>query len=467
MLNNVGLYGLGTMGQSLVLNMANHGYSVSVFNRTYDKTEKFLEGPAKGKNISGYKELKDFVASLEKPRKIMLMVVAGKVTDAVIDALLPLLEENDIIIDCGNSYYKDTERRIAYCKEKGIDFLGVGVSGGEKGALLGPSIMPSGDKKAMDEVLMILMTISAKAYDGKPCCCYIGEGGSGQFVKMVHNGIEYGDIQIICEAYQIMKNVYGMNNDEIQQAFEKWNQGKLKSYLIEITANIFKVKDPQTGNYLVDEILDTAGQKGTGKWTSMEALDYGVALPTIAESVFARIISANKELRKTLSVKYRRENTAAHTQKDIDTLENAVYFAKIISYTQGFNLIAEASKEFNWNLDLAEIALIWRQGCIIRADFLDDISRELKKDINGNLLLADKFSAELLEYEQNTRDVVTGAIAAKQYIPSIANSLMYFDGITTDRLPANLLQAQRDYFGAHTYKRIDLNDGVSYHTEWE
>ena len=471
MKNNIGLYGLGVMGQSLVINMANHGYRVSAYNKfDYEKVTAPFAARTEGKTISTYKKLIDFVQSLEKPRKIILMVTAGKAVDSILEDLVPMLEQGDLVADCGNSYYKDTIRREAALRKKGIYYFGIGVSGGEKGALEGPSIMPGGDKKAYDDLLSdILTAISAKTKDGSPCCNYIGPDGAGHYVKMVHNGIEYGDIEIICEAYSIMKNLLSMNNEEMADKFENWNRGRLNSYLIDITSKILRKKDPESGMYVVDLILDEAGQKGTGKWTSMEALDMGIAAPTIAESVFARCISAIKPQRiKASQIFSKPAHISENKEQLLKDLEQAVYASKILSYAQGFALLKEASEDHHWDLRFGDIALLWREGCIIRAKFLERIKQAFDKEKSlENLLVSDEFSSDIENAVPGWRRVVSETILTGIYAPAITNSLLYFDGYTSDRLPANLLQAQRDWFGAHTYRRVDRPHEQSFHTIWE
>lgn len=465
--STIGVYGMGVMGQSLALNMMRHGYQVSVFNIDYDVTETFLQTKISDEKVVACKELKEFVDSLEKPRRVFLMVTAGKVTDLVIDQLKEYLEEGDIIIDGGNSYFKDTIRRFRELRECGLHFVGTGVSGGERGALEGPSMMPSGDPEAYQYVEQIFTDISAKAKDGAPCCAYIGGDGSGHYVKMVHNGIEYADIQIICEAYDLMRHGAGLSVEEIQQVFERWNKGRLKSYLIEITGKILKKKDDETGKYLVDVILDKAGQKGTGKWTSMEGLDIGAAIPTITESVFSRYISAQKEERVRASQELGVDLSVNIDDKEkfIDDLEAAVYAAKICCYAQGFELLKKAAEEYEWTLDFGQIAMIWREGCIIRADFLEDIKAAYDQDEVSNLMLSSKFKKELLDAQKAWRRMVCYIVNCGIYAPALTSTLNYFDGYRCARTSANLTQAQRDFFGAHTYERVD-KEGI-YHTIWE
>jgi 6-phosphogluconate dehydrogenase len=470
----VGVLGMGVMGQSLALNIANHGYTISVFNRHGEATKDFMETRVKSQVdlVTATYELKDFVDSLERPRKIILMVKAGPVVDRVTDDLLPYLEKGDVVIDAGNSYYKDTKRRMDHYSELGINFFGMGVSGGEKGALVGPSIMPSGDKSLYDNYLGKLLTdISAHTEDGSPCCDYIGPEGSGQYVKMVHNGIEYGDIQIIDEAYFIMKNMLGMTNAQMADTFETWNTGRLDSFLVEITYKILREKDSDTGDDLIDHILDEAGQKGTGMWTAIEGLEMHMAIPTMAEAVFARNLSAVKGERVSASQEFTEKSYFSVEDKDamLADLEQAVYASKIMSYAQGFQLLEKASREHNWNLKLGDIALLWREGCIIRAKFLGRI----KAAYDGaqgqvqNLMLTDEFKNEIKTAVPGWRRVVAKAIEAGLYIPTLANSLMYFDGYTSAKLPANLCQAQRDWFGAHTYHRDDQPHDLSFHHKWE
>lgn len=467
----IGVYGLGVMGQSLALNIANHNYTVAVYNRSKEVTEKFEKEKIGNRQITPTYTIEEFINTLEKPRKIILMVKAGAVTDSIIDSLLPMLEQGDILIDCGNSFYKDSIRRNKELKEKGIHFFGVGVSGGEKGALIGPSIMPSGDKDNYDKYLReLLNTISAHTLDGSPCCDYIGPDGSGHYVKMVHNGIEYGDIQIICEAYYLMKEVAKMTNKEMSEVFAKWNEGRLNSYLIEITSKILLEKDQFSDNDLVDMILDEAGQKGTGKWTSMEGLDSGIAIPTIAESVFARCMSAMKSERVQASkqLPVRKECQLEDKKTFIEELEQAVYASKITSYAQGFALLKQASMDNNWGLKLGNIALLWREGCIIRAQFLEKIKQAFDQEEGlTNLLLSEQFKNDVVAAEEGWRNTVVTAVKNGLYCPCLTSSLQYFDGYRSEFLPANLLQAQRDYFGAHTYHRVDKDHNESFHTKWE
>ncbi len=467
---DIGLIGLAVMGQNLVLNMADHGYRVAVFNRTTSKVDDFIAGPAKGTNIIGAHSIEELVDSLSVPRKLMLMVKAGEVVDRFIELLLPLLAPGDVIIDGGNSHYPDTIRRTSYLKEKGFRFIGTGVSGGEEGARFGPSIMPGGDPEAWPLVKDIFQAISAKV-DGEPCCQWVGQDGAGHFVKMVHNGIEYGDMQLICEAYALMEKALGMNCDEMQKVFEKWNTGVLDSYLIDITKDILAVKD-EDGEPLVDKILDTAGQKGTGKWTGISALDLGVPLTLIGESVFARVLSSLKEERvraaAILGPRGKMPKIAvADRSVMIDALRDALYASKIISYAQGFMLMAEAAKEQGWDLNYGEIALMWRGGCIIRSTFLGNIKEAYENNSKLENLTLDVFFTEALKTaEAGWRKAVVLAVESGIPAPAFASALAYFDGYRSERLPANLLQAQRDYFGAHTYERIDKKRGEFFHTDW-
>ncbi|MGP4062855.1 NADP-dependent phosphogluconate dehydrogenase [Halobacillus sp. H74] len=466
---NVGVVGLTVMGKNLARNIENNGYFVSVFNRTYEKTQTFLENEAKGKNFLGHKDIGDFVASLEKPRTILLMVKAGKPTDATIDSLLPHLDKGDIVIDGGNTFYKESIARYERMKEAGIEFIGSGISGGEEGALNGPSIMAGGSKQAYEHVEPLLNAISAKV-DDKPCATYTGPDGSGHYVKMVHNGIEYGDMQLISEIYFIMKNVLKMNGEELHDVFSKWNQGELDSYLIEITADIFKKEDDvNKGTLLLDNILDTAGQKGTGKWVSQSALELGVPQSIITESVYARFISALKEERveasKSLSGP-QQSSDELPKEEIVEELRKALYFSKICSYAQGFAQMGIASNEYEWNLNRGNIAMIFRGGCIIRAQFLQKIKEayDQKKDLN-NLLLDPYFKDIANNYHASLRKVVSLAISNGIPVPALSSALAYYDSYRSEKLPANLLQAQRDYFGAHTYQRLDKEG--SFHTEWQ
>jgi len=462
----IGVIGLAVMGKNLALNIESRGYSVSVYNRSREKTDEMLK-EAEGKNIVGTYSIEEFVGSLEKPRKILLMVKAGAPTDATIEQLLPHLEEGDILIDGGNTYFKDTIRRNKQLQEHGIHFIGTGVSGGEEGALKGPSIMPGGQKEAHELVRPIFEAISAKV-DGEPCTTYIGPDGAGHYVKMVHNGIEYGDMQLISESYFILKHVLGLSANELHEVFAEWNKGELDSYLIEITADIFTKVDEETGKPLVDVILDTAGQKGTGKWTSQSSLDLGVPLPIITESVFARFISAMKEERvKASKVLSGPEINPYDGDKEelIEAVRKALYMSKICSYAQGFAQMKAASEEYNWNLNYGDIAMIFRGGCIIRAAFLQKIKEAYDRDPELSNLLLDPYFKEIVEsYQGALRKVLTLAIERGIPVPSFSAALSYYDSYRTETLPANLIQAQRDYFGAHTYQRVD-KEGI-FHTDW-
>lgn len=466
---DIGLIGLAVMGENLVLNMESHGFSVAVFNRTTKKVEEFTNGRAKGKNIKGCFSIAELVANLKRPRKIMLLVKAGKPVDDFIDLLIPHLEEGDIIIDGGNSHFPDSIRRTKYVEQKGLLFIGTGVSGGEEGALLGPSIMPGGSPKAWPEVKPIFQAISAKVDDGSPCCEWVGSDGAGHFVKMVHNGIEYGDMQMICEAYAIMKNALGMTPAEMQTVFAEWNKGELDSYLIEITRDILGKIDDQTGKPMVDMILDTAGQKGTGKWTSTAALDLGCPAPTVAEAVFARAMSAIKEERVAASKQLKGPSVKFDGNKKefISMIQKALYASKICSYAQGYQLMKLAADEYKWDLKFGEIALMWRGGCIIRAQFLGKIKNAFDKDSDLKNLLLDNYFKEIIEsHQQAWRNVIIKAVELGIPVPAFSSALAYYDGYRSAVLPANLLQAQRDYFGAHTYERIDRPRGEFSHTNW-
>ncbi|CAI6294355.1 6-phosphogluconate dehydrogenase, NADP(+)-dependent, decarboxylating [Bacillus subtilis] len=462
----IGVIGLAVMGKNLALNIESRGFSVSVYNRSSSKTEEFLQ-EAKGKNVVCTYSIEEFVQSLETPRKILLMVKAGTATDATIQSLLPHLEKDDILIDGGNTYYKDTQRRNKELAESGIHFIGTGVSGGEEGALKGPSIMPGGQKEAHELVKPILEAISAKV-DGEPCTTYIGPDGAGHYVKMVHNGIEYGDMQLISESYFILKQVLGLSADELHEVFAEWNKGELDSYLIEITADIFTKKDEETGKPLVDVILDKAGQKGTGKWTSQSALDLGVPLPIITESVFARFISAMKEERVKASGLLSGPELKPVTENKeelIEAVRKALFMSKICSYAQGFAQMKAASEEYNWDLKYGEIAMIFRGGCIIRAAFLQKIKEAYDREPELDNLLLDSYFKNIVEsYQGALRQVISLAVAQGVPVPSFSSALAYYDSYRTAVLPANLIQAQRDYFGAHTYERTD-KEGI-FHTEW-
>ncbi|WP_058301740.1 NADP-dependent phosphogluconate dehydrogenase [Gorillibacterium timonense] len=460
----IGVVGLAVMGRNLALNIESRGFTVSVYNRSKDKTIELLED-AKGKNLVGTYSMEEFVESLERPRKILLMVKAGTATDATIDQLVPHLEEGDILIDGGNSFFPDTQRRNRELEGRGIRFIGTGVSGGEEGALKGPSIMPGGQKDAYELVEPILTAISAKV-GGDPCCTYIGPDGAGHYVKMVHNGIEYGDMQLISEAYHLLRDVLDVDAEELHQIFTEWNTGELDSYLIEITADIFSRKDPETGKPMVDVILDTAGQKGTGKWTSQSSLDLGVPLSIITESVFARFISAMKAERVAAS-KVLNGPAKAPFEGDraqfIEAVRKALYASKVCSYAQGFAQMRQASEEYNWDLRYGDIAMIFRGGCIIRARFLQNIKDAYDRDANlKNLLLDSYFKGVVESYQGAWRTVVATAVTRGVPVPAFASALSYYDSYRTERLPANLLQAQRDYFGAHTFERVD-KEGFFHH----
>ncbi len=466
--SEIGLIGLAVMGENLALNIANHGFPISVFNRTTSKVDEFLAGRAQGKPVTGTHSLPEFVASLKKPRKIIMMVKAGKPVDELIEQLIPLCEPGDILIDGGNSLFTDTIRRTKEVESKGLLYIGTGVSGGEEGALKGPSLMPGGSPAAWPHVKEIFQTICAKTPDGEPCCDWMGENGAGHFVKMVHNGIEYGDMQLIGEAYDIMKRGLGMTNAEMHAVFDEWNRAELDSYLIEITRDILAYKD-ETGAEVVDLILDAAGQKGTGKWTVQAALDDGVPLTLISEAVFARCLSALKEERVAAAQEIKGKVSAfkGDRQKAIKDLRAALYAAKLVSYTQGFQLMRAAAKTYNWNLNYGGIALVWRGGCIIRSAFLGDIKKAFQRNPALPNLLLDKFFKRAVSSRQwGWRRTVVLATKLGLPVPCMGSALAYFDGYRSERLPANLLQAQRDYFGAHTYERVDKPRGQFFHTNW-
>jgi len=466
-LSDIGLVGLAVMGENLVLNMESKGFTVTVFNRTVDKVDNFLGARAKGKNIRGAHTVEELVKSLERPRKIMIMVKAGKPVDDFIEQLLPYLEAGDIIIDGGNSHFPDTNRRTKYVESKGFLYIGTGVSGGEEGALLGPSIMPGGSKAAWPSVKPIFQAISAKVENDVPCCDWVGENGAGHFVKMVHNGIEYGDMQLICEAYQIMKEYLGMNADEMHDVLTEWNKGDLDSYLIEITRDILGFKE--NGEALVEKILDTAGQKGTGKWTGISALDLGVPLTLIGEAVFARCLSSQKDERVIASkmLSGPKPSFVGDKKQFVEDIKHALFASKIVSYAQGYVLMREAAKEYGWVLNYGGIALMWRGGCIIRSVFLGKIKEAFDNNQGLSNLLLDPYFKEKIEAAQaGWRRVIAAAVMNGIPVPAFATALNYFDGYRAERLPANLLQAQRDYFGAHTYERIDKPRGEFFHTNW-
>lgn len=486
--SDIGLIGLAVMGQNLALNIADHDFPISVFNRTYSKTQSFLqESSLPEDKLRGFEELEDFVSSLAKPRKIIIMVQAGKATDAVIDSLLPLLEENDIVIDGGNAKWTDTIERERRLRDRNLHFVGSGVSGGEEGARFGPSLMPGGSMSAWKQIEPVWQAISAKvdpangkpiegAVPGKPvvggvpCSAYIGTDGAGHYVKMVHNGIEYGDMQMICEAYHLMSSVCGLEPVDIGRTFGEWNKGELDSFLVEITADILKQKDPRSDRPFVDSVLDAAGQKGTGKWTSVNALDMGVPAPTIAEAVFARCLSAIKEERVEASKILEGPDCPSlpEDQEDlISAIRDALYCSKICSYAQGFQLMRAAESEYGWDLNFGEIAQIWRGGCIIRAAFLQKITEAYERNPALPNLLVDSYFKESIEkYQANWRKVVSIAIKFGIPAPTFSSALSYYDGYRNGRLPQNLLQAQRDYFGAHTYERIDEPRGSHFHVDW-
>ena len=465
---DIGLIGLAVMGQNLVLNMDDHGYTVAVYNRTTSKVDRFVENEAKDTRVIGTRSLAELTASLKRPRRVMLMVKAGRPVDATIEQLVPHLESGDIIIDGGNSHYPDTTRRMKALAEKGIHFVGTGVSGGEEGARFGPSIMPGGAPEAWPHVKEIFQAIAAKVADGSPCCDWVGREGAGHFVKMVHNGIEYGDMQLICEAYDLMQHALGLSPAEMSTIFADWNTGKLDSYLIEITSEILAYTD-EDGQPMVDKILDTAGQKGTGKWTAVAAMEKGIPLTLIGEAVFARFLSALKVERLEATQTLGRPIPAYAGDKAtfIADLQEALFASKIVSYTQGYMLMRAASDEYGWELAYGNIALMWRGGCIIRAAFLDDIKAAFDNEPElSNLLLAPFFREQVQAAEAAWRRVVGAAVALGIPLPAMSSALAFYDGYRRGRLPANLLQAQRDYFGAHTYERVDRPRGEFFHTNW-
>lgn len=466
---DIGVIGLAVMGENLVLNMANHGHTVAVYNRTTSKVDDFINGRAQGKPIIGTHTPEELISKLKSPRRVMMMVQAGSAVDKVIDSLVPLLDEGDILIDGGNTHFPDTVRRTKTMEEKGILYIGTGVSGGEEGALKGPSIMPGGNEKAWPHVKTIFQDIAAKVDDGSPCCDWVGEGGAGHFVKMIHNGIEYGDMQMICEVYQMMTSGLGLSNSEMHEVFKDWNTGILDSYLIEITRDILGYQE-EDGTYTLDKILDTAGQKGTGKWTAVSALDVGQPLTAIAEAVFARCLSALKDERVKASQILSgpaKQSFDGDKQAMIQDLEQALYASKIVSYAQGYQLMRAAAAEYDWNLNYGGIALMWRGGCIIRSAFLGKIKDAYDQNPELDSLLLDPFFKDAIENAQaGWRRVAAAAINLGIPMPAITSALAYFDGYRTERLPANLLQAQRDYFGAHTYERLDKPRGEFFHTNW-
>jgi 6-phosphogluconate dehydrogenase len=465
---DIGLVGLAVMGQNLVLNMNDHGYKVAVFNRTVSKVDDFLANEAKGTMVEGAHSMEELASLLKRPRRVMLMVKAGETVDHMIDAVLPYLEAGDIIIDGGNSHFPDTNRRTKSLEEKGILYIGTGVSGGEEGARRGPSIMPGGNPAAWPHVKEIFQAIAAKVEDGTPCCDWVGENGAGHYVKMVHNGIEYGDMQLICEAYQLLKDGLGLNADELHEVFDDWNKGELDSYLIDITSQIFAKKDDD-GAPIVDKILDTAGQKGTGKWTCLSALDLGMPVTLIGEAVFSRCLSAIKDERVAASSILPGPGYSSELDRAafIEDVRRALYCSKVISYAQGYMLLREAAKEQGWNLNFGGIALMWRGGCIIRSRFLGKIKDAFDKNPNLNNLLLDEFFTSLLvNYQASWRRAIIQAIQYGVPTPAFTTALAFYDGYRTGRLPANLLQAQRDFFGAHTYERVDKPRGEFFHTNW-
>ena len=469
---DIGLIGLAVMGENLVMNMESKGFTVAVFNRTTSKVDDFVNGRANGKNIIGCHSLEELVANLEKPRKVFMMIKAGSSVDAMIDQLLPLLEDGDIIIDGGNSHFPDTIRRTAYVESQGKLFIGTGVSGGEEGARKGPSLMPGGSPAAWPLIKDIFQSISAKVGPNHdlPCCEWIGPRGAGHYVKMVHNGIEYGDMQLISEAYWLMKNILGLSNDELYDVFAEWNKGDLDSYLIEITRDIFSVKDAKTGGYLVDFIMDMAGAKGTGKWMSQLALDLGAPSTLVTEAVYARSLSSQKKARVAASkvlVGPEKKEFTGDKKAFIEAVRKALYASKICSYAQGYVQMRMAAQADDWDLQYGPIALLWRGGCIIRAVFLQRIKDAFDKNpALENLLLDDYFKAEVTNAQESWRSVVKTAVEFGIPCPAISGALSYYDGYRSERLPANLIQAQRDYFGAHTFKRIDEAEDQAFHAEW-
>jgi 6-phosphogluconate dehydrogenase len=465
---DIAVIGLAVMGQNLILNMNDHGFTVAAFNRTISKVDEFLANEAKGTQIIGAHSIEEMVALLKRPRRVMLMVKAGKPVDEFIDALLPHLEPGDIIIDGGNSLFDDTARRTKYVESKGLLYIGTGVSGGEEGARRGPSIMPGGSPAAWPHVKDIFQAISAKVEDNTPCCDWVGENGAGHYVKMVHNGIEYGDMQLICEAYNLMRTGLGMTADEMHTVFAEWQQGELNSYLIEITRDILAFKDTD-GQPMVDKILDTAGQKGTGKWTVMSSQELGIPITLIAEAVYARMISAFKDQRVTASTKLRGPNPLikGDRAKILEDIRKALYASKIISYAQGYMLMRAAAEQYKWNLNYGGIALMWRGGCIIRSVFLGKIKEAFERNSKlQNLMLDPFFKKALNGSHRSWRNVVATAVKKGIPVPALSTALAFYDGYRTEKLPANLLQAQRDYFGAHTYERLDQPRGQFFHTNW-
>jgi 6-phosphogluconate dehydrogenase len=470
---DIGLIGLAVMGQNLVLNIADHGYSVAVYNRTTEKTDDFIAGPAKGKAITGTHSVEQFVAELDRPRRVILMVKAGPVVDKFIEQLLPYLEKGDIVIDGGNSHFPDTMRRVDELAGKGILFIGTGISGGEEGARLGPAIMPGGKREAWPHVKEIFQSIAAKTPDGEPCCDWVGDGGAGHYVKMVHNGIEYGDMQLIGEAYHLMKDGLGLDSSRLHEIFASWNEGELDSFLIQITRDIMAFND-EDGSPLVEKILDSAGQKGTGKWTAVSALEQGMPLTLIGEAVFARFLSSLKDERVEASGKLAGPVAGSayaafngDMEAFVEDIRKALLASKIISYAQGFMLMAAAAAQYEWSIDYGAVANMWRGGCIIRSVFLGDIKRAYDEEPNlKNLVLADYFRDTLASCQDSWRRVVGEAARMGIPIPAFSTALSFYDGYRSARVPANLIQAQRDYFGAHTYERVDKPRGEFFHTNW-
>lgn len=465
---DIGVIGLAVMGENLVLNIESRGFKVAVFNRTTEKVDNFVNGRGKGKNIVGTKSLQEFVSSIAKPRKIMMMIKAGEAVDKQINALVDIIDEGDLLIDGGNSDFQDTERRFQALKKKNIRYMGSGVSGGEEGALKGPSIMPGGTKESWDIIKPIFTKIAAVADDGEVCCKLLGEGGAGHFVKMVHNGIEYGDMQLISESYHLMKTLLNMSNQEIADVFEKWNKGPLSSYLIDITYKILGYKD-ENNDYVLDKILDKVGQKGTGKLTAINSLELGSPLTLIGESVFSRFLISLKDDREEISESYKLENPKVNVDKEkfLADLERSLLASKMISYAQGFSLMTEADKKYKWNLNFGDIALVWRQGCIIRSVFLAKIKEAYTTNPQLiNLILDPYFKEEIIKSIDGWRNVVSKAVSAGLPVPTLSSALSFFEGIRSAWLPGNMLQAQRDYFGAHMYERIDKKRGEFFHTNW-
>jgi len=465
---DIALIGLAVMGQNLILNMNDHNFTVVAYNRTVSKVDDFLANEAKGTRILGAHSLQEMAALLKKPRRVMLMVKAGKAVDEFIEQLLGVLEPGDIIIDGGNSLFEDTIRRVKYAESKGLLYIGTGVSGGEEGARRGPSIMPGGSPAAWPHLKPIFQAIAAKVADGAPCCDWVGEGGAGHFVKMTHNGIEYGDMQLICEAYQILQAGLGMTADEMHEVFKQWNEGELQSYLVEITRDILAKKDDD-GSPLVDKILDTAGQKGTGKWTVISSQELGIPITLIAEAVYSRCVSAMKDQRVQAAQVFpgSDQKIAGDRQQWVNDVRKALYASKIISYTQGYMLMRAAAQNYGWNLNYGAIALMWRGGCIIRSAFLGEIKKAFDKDpALTNLLLDPFFKKAIKSCQRSWRKVVSTAVRKGIPVPAFGAALAFFDGLRSERLPANLLQAQRDYFGAHTYERVDQPRGQFFHTNW-